>query len=260
MYRSLCRFFLISAAGMLAACATSPSSDSAPAATLSAYHWDLAQAHDRNGAPQPGWAPPATRQGQPLRLSFADGRVSVSGLCNRLGASYTLQGSKISISPVVGTMMACPEAAVMQYEQALGQRLPHAATWRIDQGQGGPALTLTFNDGATWTLAGTPTDQTRFGTAGQTLFMEVSAQRIPCSHPLMPGKQCLQVREVRFDAQGLKTGHGEWQAFYDEIEGYTHEPGIRNVLRVKRYERPQAPADASRYAYVLDMVVESARE
>jgi hypothetical protein len=29
------------------------------------------------------------------------------------------------------------------------------------------------------------------------------------------------------------------------------------VLRINRYQRQQVPADASRYVYVLDMVVES---
>src|SRR3546814_10465128 len=81
-----------------------------------------------------------------------------------------------------------------------------------------------------------------------------------CSHPLIPNQQCLKVREIQYDAHGLKTGHGDWQAFYSDIQGYTHQPGVRNVLRIRRYERQPVPADASRYAYVLDMVVESAQE
>ena len=44
------------------------------------------------------------------------------------------------------------------------------------------------------------------------------------------------------------------------IEGYTHEDGVRNVVRVKRYEVKNPPADAPSQAYVLDMVVESASE
>jgi len=32
---------------------------------------------------------------------------------------------------------------------------------------------------------------------------------------------------------------------------------VRNVVRVDRYQRKQVPADASRYLYVLDLVVES---
>ncbi|HYG42987.1 MAG TPA: META and DUF4377 domain-containing protein [Bordetella sp.] len=267
MIRLIFRFFLASTLGVLAACAmnhdrtpSTTAQSSASSATLSAYHWDLAQARDASGAAQKRWVPPTTRNGAPLRLSFADSRLSVSGLCNRLGASYQTRGDRLEIAQVVGTMMACGEPGLMQYEQAFSQQLPRAATWRIDPGQDGPTLTLGFTDGAQWILAGTPTDPTRFGSAGQTLFLEVAAQRVPCSHPLIPSMQCLQVREIQYDTNGLKTGHGDWQAFYSDIEGYTHEPGVRNVLRIKRYERQQVPADASRYAYVLDMVVESAQE
>ena len=47
------------------------------------------------------------------------------------------------------------------------------------------------------------------------------------------------------------------RAFYDPIEGYSHQAGTRHVLRLKRYTRQQVPADASQYVYVLDMIVES---
>jgi len=49
-------------------------------------------------------------------------------------------------------------------------------------------------------------------------------------------------------------------AFYSEIAGYTHKPGTSNVLRINRYTRPAAPADASAHIYELDMVVESRTE
>ena len=105
---------------------------------------------------------------------------------------------------------------------------------------------------------GAPTAATRFGGPAERVFLEVGPETRPCSHPLIPDKQCLQVREVRFDENGLRVGEpGEWQNFFDEIEGYTHQPGVRNVLRIDRYTRANVPADASRYAYVLDMVVES---
>jgi len=250
--------------GVLAACtmnAHTPPSAATPAApdaaTLSAYHWDLAEARDASGAAQPEWVPPKTLCGAPLRLSFADQRVAVSGLCNRLGAGYQAQGDRLKVSPVVGTMMACGDAGVMQYEQSVAKRLPQASTWRIAQGPDSPTLTLGFSDGAQWTLVGTPTDETRYGSTGQTLFLEVAPQRVVCSHPLIHNMQCLQVREIQYDASGIKTRQGDWQAFYSDIEGYSHQPGVRNVLRVKRYERTNVPADASRYAYVLDMVVES---
>ncbi len=70
--------------------------------------------------------------------------------------------------------------------------------------------------------------------------------------------QCLQVRERKYGDNGVVTGPpGEWQPLYQSIEGYTHEAGIRNVLRVQRFNIKNPPADAPNTAYVLDMVVES---
>ena len=265
------RFLLIATVSVLSACAmntkttsstNTPADASASSATpsLSAYHWDLTGAHDANGVAQTQWVPPKTRDGAPLRLSFNEQRLSVSGLCNQLGAGYSTDANKIKISGAVSTMMACSDSGLMQYERAFGQRLPQAVTWQITQGTSSPLLTLRFADGAQWTLTGTPTNETLYGGPGETIFLEIAPQRMACSHPGIPNMQCLQVREIHFDAQGLQTGQGEWQAFYSEIEGYTHQPGVRNVLRVKRYERTQVPADASRYVYVLDLVVQSAKE
>ena len=52
---------------------------------------------------------------------------------------------------------------------------------------------------------------------------------------------------------------GPWQVFQGDIQGFTFEPGYRSVLRVDRYTRANPPADASRYIFVLDMQVETAR-
>ena len=64
--------------------------------------------------------------------------------------------------------------------------------------------------------------------------------------------------EVRRQGTELKVGTpGAFGNFYARIEGYSHEPGIRNVLRLKRYAVPNPPADGSAVAYVLDMVVQT---
>ena len=69
------------------------------------------------------------------------------------------------------------------------------------------------------------------------------------------------MRELKYDDKGLKVGTpGPFGHFYNTIEGYTHEAGVRNVLRVNRYPIKNPPADAPSQAYVLDMVVESANE
>jgi len=248
----------------LAACASRDGGPSATGGTasspasadmLTAYHWQLRQAVDGQGTQQPQWLP--AQAGAPVQLTFKDRRLSVTGLCNALGAGYATEGSKMSISQVMGTMKMCPDQALMQYEQRLGARLPQVASWSMDSQGQNPVLTLRFQDDARWLLDGRPTHETQYGSAGETLFLEVAPQRVPCSHPLVAGKQCLQVREVQYDDAGVKRGYGPWEAFYDDIEGYDHQAGARAVLRVKRYTRANPPADAPRHAYVMDMVVES---
>lgn len=71
-------------------------------------------------------------------------------------------------------------------------------------------------------------------------------------------RQCLEIRERQYDAQGLSVGTpGEWQLFHDTIEDYIHEEGVRNVLRVKRFPIANPPMDGPTTGYVLDMVIES---
>lgn len=236
------------------------SPDNAQNGTLEAYHWSMDHAVTAKRDVDPQWVY-RHPDGTAGTLTFASGRLAVSGLCNTLGASYVVDGSKIEIGQVVSTMKMCPDPGLMQYERAFGERLAQAAMWHVtrmpDEPAGRPRLTLHFDDGAQWVLTGQPTAETRYGGKGETLFLEVAAHRVPCSHPLMPETDCLQVRTVEYDTVGLKRGHGDWQNFYGTIDGYEHTPGMRQILRVKRYTVQNPPADASRYAYVLDMVVES---
>lgn len=198
-------------------------------------------------------------KGVPAQGAFAQGRVAVGRLCNALSASYQLSGDALHIGPMVGTMMACQDSAAMALEQRIGQRLPQASHWAIAPAQPGsaPVLTLTFQDKGQWLLDGEPTDATRYGSAGERIFLEVAPQRVACNHPLMPQRTCLHVRSIQYDSQGLKAHTGPWEIFAGEIQGYAHEPGVRNVLRIQRYPRPETPADAPAFVHVLDMTVES---
>ena len=120
-----------------------------------------------------------------------------------------------------------------------------------------PRLQLLAANGDRLVFEGSPTPQTRHGSEGTTVFLEVAPQRVPCPHPLIRDMQCLQVRERVYAGDGTLSSQGEWQPLYQEIEGYTHAPGTRNVLRLMRFTVKNPPADASAVAYVLDMVVES---
>jgi hypothetical protein len=67
------------------------------------------------------------------------------------------------------------------------------------------------------------------------------------------------VREITFDEKGLRAGtSSELQAFSETIEGYTHQAGTRNVLRVRRFQPGDAQRDPNAAIFVLDLIVESA--
>lgn len=220
------------------------------ATRLPAYHWSLADAVDAGGARIDALFP---RADKPLQLDFADGHLGVSNACNRIGGGYTIEGDALTVGNLVSTQMACTDAALMQSDGAIGQRLEAGGQLRYD----GDALVLTTTGGDILRFEGAPTAQTKYGGPGERVFLEVAAQRVPCHHAMIPDYQCLHVREISYDDAGLKTGEGEWQFLYQDIEGYTHEPGVRNVLRLDRYTIANPPADGSSIAYVLDMVVES---
>lgn len=253
---------------LAAACAGAPSG-SAPgvspaeaARQLQAYHWDLRTAFDARGQQALGWQLPGRAA---ARLQFQSDRLSVQNLCNVLGAGYAIDGAQLKIERPVSTLRACAQPGLMALERRVATQLPQATGYTLQPAQGSaaaPVLVLRFADGERWELAGTPTPATRYGSAGERVFLEVAAQRVPCNHPLMRGAMCLQVRDLRFNEQGLKQAVGNWRIFQGEIEGYRHEPGIRNVLRLQRYalaRNGQQPADGPSHAHVLDMVVESER-
>jgi len=260
---------------ILAACAapTQPGSAATPAATpatqeagaakpsalqaaltLSGHHWRLTDARDAGGKRIDALF---ARADKPLQLDFNASMLSVVNGCNSMSAHHVLAGDSLTVNPMASTMMACQDKALMALDQEIGKRLQGKLAMRIDEGDA-PTLVLTSAAGDVLTFAGEMTAETRYGGPGERIFLEVAAAARPCSHPLIPDKQCLQVREVKYDDKGLKIGEpGAFQNFYDDIEGYEHRDGVRNVLRVDRYTRKDVPADASKYAYVLDMVVES---
>lgn len=261
------RYLILALPLALAACAKPPQGEPAtpaaetPTATasaapanasaLSANHWRLTDAKNAQGQRIDTLFANADK---PVQLDFVDGRVGVGNTCNRMGGSYSVAGDELMFDRMASTMMACSDARLMALDQEVGKRLEGSLKFA----QSADTLTLTTANGDVLTFTGEATAETRYGDPGETVFLEVAAQTRACSHPMIPDKQCLQVRELQYDDKGVKTGtDGAFGNFYQDIEGYAHEPGIRNVLRVKRYTIKNPPADGSSLAYVLDMVVES---
>ncbi|WP_242112810.1 META and DUF4377 domain-containing protein [Luteimonas aquatica] len=232
-----------------------PEGQSAQAApTLSSHYWLLSSATDGKGQAIAALQPDAKR---PLRLTLAEGRLSVSGGCNSIGGGYTEKSGTLEVGRLVSTMMACSDQRLMQLDSEISKRLEGTLRAEIG-GDDTPQLTLVTAGGDKLVFAGEPTPETRYGSKGETQFLEVASQLVPCSHPLIPDHRCLQVREREYDANGVqKPAKAEWQPLFEGIQGYEHIDGQRDVVRVKRFDWKNPPADASSVVYVLDMVVES---
>ncbi len=255
------RFFLYALLPLtLAACSQSPQRENAaPAVTvntaaLSAYHWRLSDARDAQGQRIEALF---VRDDRPVQLDFGDNRFSVSNTCNQMGGGYSIQGDKIIFGRMASTLMMCADNRLARLDREIGERLAGAASLALTS-DAQPQLTLSTTAGDVLVFDGEPTAETRYGGKGEIMFLEIGPQMRPCSHPLIPNMQCMQVRRVYFDEKGLKsTPSPQWENFYQSIDGYAHENGIRNVVRVKRFKIANPPADAPDTAYVLDMVVES---
>ena len=225
---------------------------------LIAYHWTLERATDSGGISDSDWVRPS---GERLTLNFDDDRIGVSGLCNSIGGNYRISGADMEIMDLHSTKRMCADQSLMQYEQAVAQRLRDVTNWaitRTPQGSAGqPALTLRFKDDAQWVLSATPTAKHTYGGDGETMFLEIAPQTIQCADPVTSAQQCLSVRTVQYDASGIQQSRGEWQPFYGTIDGYQHNEGVRNIVRIKRYPLRDTSTSAARHAYVLDTIVES---
>lgn len=223
-------------------------------AMLAAYHWRLHQATDRQGARIDELFVQADK---PVQLDFSEGRVSILNACNSMSGSTRIAEGRLTVGPLIGTKRACADPALNNLDQAVAKRMQGSLRMEIVPGAA-PVLRLDTEAGDSLEFASAPTDATRFGSEGETIFLEVAAQMQPCRHVMDPAAQCLRVRERHYDAHGLQAAPpGEWYLLHQGIKGYTHEVGVRNVLRLKRYVNLKEAADPPATVLVLDMVVES---
>jgi len=258
-----CRALALAATLALCACGSAPAARDgfAPLAgddarrTLESHRWRLDTATDASGRRIDALFPSSQR---PLSLAYDGTTIFIDGACNSMRGGYRLEPpDRLAVGRLAATMKAC-EPALMQADAALAKALAEPLRAGV-AGGASPRLRLATPTGDTLVFAGELTHEARYG-APTVQFLEVAARRVPCPSPSPREATCLQVRDRFFDAQGLQArAPGEWRAFADAIEGYTHREGERTVLRVKRYARSGAPASAPTYVYVLDLVVETGK-
>ena len=219
---------------------------------LQDHRWTLQGATDASGQP-------IAALNQPRRtfvMTFDGARLSVEGGCNRMNGAWRIgPDGKFVAGRLAATMMAC-ETALMRADEALSALLAQPRTISITPGAT-PTLRLASAGSETLVFSGKPTLRSLYG-APTRIFLEVAAERVDCNAPQGPAGGCLRVRERFFDVKGLPTGRtGEWTVFAAPIEGYTHTPGVRNVLRVERYTRRPPAIEGPEHVFVLDLVIES---
>ncbi len=231
--------------------AAAPTPDTAT--TLVAFEWRLKSATDATGQSIAAFFPSPDK---PLGLLFSDGRLGVTGSCNRISAGYQLVDStKLQVGPGMSTMMACPPP-LANADAAFAKFLVGTLQVAVEGEAGAPQLRLAAADGSSLTFGGTPTPETRFGGPGTRAFLEVSPK--PCVAPAPTARPCLMVRDRHFDENGLASGTpGEWRPLPEGIEGYTPVEGEQHVVRVKRFEQAGAAGGEPTVHYVLDLVIET---
>jgi hypothetical protein len=215
---------------------------------LGRYRWTLVAATDANNRRIAGLPP---GQDHPVVLS-------VQGPCNRLVGGYQFTAaSQLTVNGGASTKMAC-DPALMQADSALFNLLAKPLHVQMTERQGASAqLQLVSPGNATLNFTGEPTPESLYG-AGTTVFLEIAPETAACPNPPPPNTRCLQYRERHYDEQGLAVGTpGEWKPLTVNIEGFTHREGVRNVLRVKQFQRPASAGGPPSNLYVLDLVVES---
>ena len=224
---------------------------------LQAHQWSLTAATDSQAQTiAPLFPADAPAFSFSFSVSPPASTLNFKGGCNNFGGSFQLnERGELVAGPMRSTMMAC-QPPLMQADAALAALLAQPLQLSIAWGAP-PQLQLRTASNEILTLSGQVTPEALYGPATR-IFLEVGAQMLPCRNPRNAQTTCLQVREISFDEQGLRSATpGPWQPFYDDIDGYTHTPGQRNVLRVKRFDRQATTEDAAPAVYVLDLIVET---
>ncbi|MGM8909294.1 DUF4377 domain-containing protein [Psychrobacter sp. 1U1] len=178
--------------------------------------------------------------------------ISYSVGCNTVNAVYQLQDNILMTEDGMGTKMLCNDLNTA--ENKLNELMQSESQLSLTN-EAPPTLTQITSDSTTLVWRGRMTAQAKYNSRGETIFWAVDANTKLC--PNDKAQSCLQVKPITYDDQGIKIDEGEWTAFKGNIEGYEHNPGHDEILRLQRYKLAADGDTDTKYAYVLDMVIES---
>lgn len=188
-----------------------------------------------------------------VTLNFNQNHITYNVGCNQLSNQYSL--SKNTMQPIgtgISTLMGCGE--LQAREQWLAKQMQSPSELQIMETQVDAVLSQTTADGSWLQWVGKLKPEVKYG-KGETVFLEVKPKWQYCDN--VTDKKCLEVRDINYDNQGLKTAVGQWYLLDAPIMGYRHDETAQRVLRLTRYRTP--PTDTKGYGnlYQLDSVIET---
>ncbi len=252
-----CQVALLAVTMALSGCASPPPDRAVVSSeklvpTLESHRWTLVAATDGQNRRIESLP---TGDDRALSLIFVNNRLNITGGCNQIIGGFRVTGGQLEVSRTASTMKAC-EPKLMEADVVLARLLLKPLRIEIDDGAV-PRMQLVSATNDTLVLTGNPTLESRYGPP-TIIFLEVAAQEVACKHPVRGDMRCLQVRERKYDANGLRVGTpGTWRPLFESIDGFAHVEGQRNVVRVKVYQRLPMARGAADNVYVLDLIVES---
>ena len=188
-----------------------------------------------------------------VTLNFNQNHITYNVGCNQLSNQYSL--SKNTMQPIgtgISTLMGCGE--LQAREQWLAKQMQSPSELQIMETQVDAVLSQTTADGSWLQWVGKLKPEVKYG-KGETVFLEVKPKWQYCDN--VTDRKCLEVRDIHYDTQGLKTAVGQWHLLDAPIMGYRHDENAQRVLRLTRYRTP--PTDTKGYGnlYKLDSVIET---
>lgn len=229
---------------------------------LPRFDWHLVIANDSHDKTLSGVI---TQGHPPITLRFDSNQLlSVTNTCNQLSAGFSINegDNGLVIGQVAQTMRACIDPDMALKDDAMIALLSNLTESRVvsAQNEKTPELILTDKNGNRFVFTGVMTPEAYFNQTGEVMFLEVSAETVACDLP-EANSQCLQIREIQYDENYRQIIPNEtWIAYPNQIAGYTHTAGTRNIIRVKRFVHDEnTPKDTTKPNpfYSLELVVEA---
>ncbi|MBF7688386.1 META domain-containing protein [Acinetobacter rathckeae] len=180
-------------------------------------------------------------------------RFNIATGCNQQGGTWQLKDQALTTSPLHSTLMMCSPELMLQEKRSadLFSQAQLKIQMSHDQAHT-PQLQLTDKNGKTYLFKGEIKPEAQYQSEGEIIFLAIAPEAKPCL--TNPNAECLQVKEIKYNDQGIQSDIDQnWKILPESIQGYTHDPKMKKVIRVKRFKSKEAPL---KYAYIYDMTVQ----